>query len=256
MAPVFELWAEGKVQESIAASEDVRGRIARLPPEVREHVTALRALHSISLGRAGEALVIADAIMDPAQRAQVRALIFLASGDRQRMQDELARVDTSPGSAGSLLVAMAGQAARVTAASSLHGLDERTATRSRVIEGLAMIQAGEVVEARNKLSVASLVLEPADRAYFFVALDALAGTYEAQGDLGQAIEVLEETMSRRLAAAVHGDGIFWLMCQWKLATLYAANDRIDDATAIEAEIRQMMMAADESFPLAGATLDT
>ena len=256
MAPVFELWAEGKVQESVAASEDVRERIAHLPQDVREHVTALRALHSISLGRAAEALVIADAIMDPAQRAQVRALIFLASGDKQNMQAELGQVDTSPGSPGSLLVAMAGQASQVMAASSLHGLDERTSTRARVVEGLAKIQAGELVEARNKLSVASLVLEPADRAYFFVALDALAGTYEAQGDLGQAIDVLEETMSRRLDAAVHGDGIFWLMCQRKLAQLYAADERRDDAAAIEAEIRRMMTTADDSFPLASAALDT
>ena len=62
MAPVFEMWADGKVRESLAASEDVRERIAHLPQDVREHVTALRALHSISLGRAAEALVIADAI--------------------------------------------------------------------------------------------------------------------------------------------------------------------------------------------------
>jgi hypothetical protein len=256
MAPVFELWADGKVEESVAASEDVRGRIAHLPQDVREHVTALRALHSISLGRAGEAMVIADAIMDPAQRAQVRALIFLASGEKQNMQDELARVDKRPGSAGALLLAMSGQAAEAMAVSSLHGLDESTSTRARVVEGLAKIQAGEIVEARNKLSVSSLVLEPGDRAYFFVALDALAGTYKAQGDIGQAIEVLEETMSRRLDAAVHGDGIFWLMCQRNLAQLYAANDRPDDAAAINSEIRRMMVAADESFPLARASLET
>ncbi len=71
-----------------------------------------------------------------------------------------------------------------------------------------------------------------------------------QGDLADAIRVLERTTANPAGAALNNSGLFWMICQRQLAKLYRAADREYEAMQIEDQLRQLLIAADEYFPLA------
>jgi hypothetical protein len=191
VAPIFDLWADGKIEESLQANLDLQHRMRAEPAEVREQVAALLVQHAISLGRLSDAMVIAEAVTNTDHRAELRAAIAtMGTAEEQRL-------------------------------------------RSLVVQGMAAMQAGDLAAARSRLNVAALTLDIEDQAFFFVALDLLSGLHLKDGDLGLAIEVLEGTMGKRKLAASGGSGIFWLMCQWQLAKLYAQDQRADDARRID-----------------------
>ncbi len=249
MAPVFNLWSSGQVSESIAASHAIGDRIRNFPAPVRNELATLRALHAIGVGRADDALVITNTIGDPALKREVRALVHLADGNKQALHDELNELPSTSSSRSVLLLAMAGRADEALATNALLGSDEAASHRSLVVEGLASMQDGDLAGAHSKLNLASLVLDISDRAYFFVALDSLAGVIKEQGNLDQAIAILENTADKRSEAASTGDGIFWLMCQWQLAKLYEADNRMAEARAKQAQIRRWLAMADDDFPM-------
>ena len=255
-APVFDLWSEGKVEESLQASLDLQNRLRDVPTAVREQVAAYLVKHSISLGRIDEAMVIAEAVTDSEHRSELRAAILFASGQKEAMRAELESIDSFQHETTALLMAMAGMGDKALDGVQTLGSAEQQRLRSLVIEGMMAMQAGDLAAARARLNVAALTLDIEDQAFFFVALDVLSGLHLKNGELGMAIEVLEGTMGKRKRAASGGSGIFWLMCQWQLAKLYAEDERTDDALRIDAQRRHFMSIANESFPLANAELAT
>lgn len=255
-APVFDLWAEGKVEESLQASLDLQNRLRDVPLAVREQVAAYLVKHAISLGRIDEAMVIAEAVSDAEHRSELRAAILFASGQKEAMRAELESIDVFQHESTALLMAMAGMGDKALDGIQALGTAEQQRLRSLVIEGMMEMQAGDAAAARARLNVAALTLDIEDQAFFFVALDVLSGLHMKDGELGMAIEVLEGTMGKRKRAASGGSGIFWLMCQWQLAKLYAEDERTDDALRIDAQRRHFMSIANESFPLANAELAT
>ena len=256
VAPVFELWADGKIEESLQASLDLQDRLRDVPQAVREQVAAQLVQHAISLGRLDDAMVIAEAVNDADHRAELRAAILFAGGQKEAMREELATISAFEHESTALLMAMAGLADKALAGIEGMGTAEEQRLRSLVIQGMAAMQAGDLAAARSRLNVAALTLDIEDQAFFFVALDMLSGLHLKDGNLGLAIEVLEGTMGKRKRAASGGSGIFFLMCQWQLAKLYAQDQRSDDARRIDEERRHFMSIANESFPLASAELTT
>ena len=255
-APVFDLWADGKIEESLQASLDLQHRLRDLPQQVREQVAALLVQHAVSLGRIDDAMVIAEAVSDTNHRAELRASSLFASGQKEAMRAELEQVSSFQHQSTALLMAMAGLADKALAGVAELGTVEEQRMRSLVIQGMAAMQAGDPAAARSRLNVAALTLDIEDQSFFFVALDLLAGLHLQDGDVGLAIEVLEGTMGKRKRAASGGSGIFFLMCQWQLAKLYVEDERIDDAKRIDGDRRHFMSIANESFPLANAELAT
>ena len=256
VAPVFELWADGKIEESLQASLDLQDRLRDVPQAVREQVAAQLVQHAISLGRLDDAMVIAEAVNDADHRAELRAAILFAGGQKEAMREELATISAFEHESTALLMAMAGLADKALEGIEGMGTAEEQRLRSLVIQGMAAMQAGDLAAARSRLNVAALTLDIEDQAFFFVALDMLSGLHLKDGNLGLAIEVLEGTMGKRKRAASGGSGIFFLMCQWQLAKLYAQDQRSDDARRIDEERRHFMSIANESFPLASAELTT
>ena len=256
VAPVFELWADGRIEESLQASLDLQDRLRDVPQAVREQVAAQLVQHAISLGRLDDAMVIAEAVNDADHRAELRAAILFAGGQKEAMREELATISAFEHESTALLMAMAGLADKALAGIEGMGTAEEQRLRSLVIQGMAAMQAGDLAAARSRLNVAALTLDIEDQAFFFVALDMLSGLHLKDGNLGLAIEVLEGTMGKRKRAASGGSGIFFLMCQWQLAKLYAQDQRSDDARRIDEERRHFMSIANESFPLASAELTT
>ena len=256
VAPVFELWADGRIEESLQASLDLQDRLRDVPQAVREQVAAQLVQHAISLGRLDDAMVIAEAVNDADHRAELRAAILFAGGQKEAMREELATISAFEHESTALLMAMAGLADKALEGIEGMGTAEEQRLRSLVIQGMAAMQAGDLAAARSRLNVAALTLDIEDQAFFFVALDMLSGLHLKDGNLGLAIEVLEGTMGKRKRAASGGSGIFFLMCQWQLAKLYAQDQRSDDARRIDEERRHFMSIANESFPLASAELTT
>jgi hypothetical protein len=256
VAPVFELWSDGRIQESLQASLDLQHRLRNVPEEVRENVAALLVHHAISLGRIDDATVITEAINDADHRAELHAAILFASGRKDEMREELERIGSLKHESTAVLMAMAGLTDKALAGIAQLNVGGEQRLRSLVIHGIAAMQAGDLAAARSRLDVAALTLDVEDQAFFFVALDLLSGLHVKAGDVGLAIEVLEGTMDKRKRAASGGSGIFWLMCQWQLARLYAEEERAADAKRIDVERRHFMSIANESFPLANAQLET
>ncbi len=254
VAPVFDLWADGKIEESLQANLDLQHRLRDVPQPVRERVADLLVQHAVSLGRLSDAMVIAEAVSDTDHRAELRATILFAGGQKEAMRRELEQIDSFENETTALLMAMAGLTDKALEGIATMGTVEEQRLRSLVIQGMAAMQAGDLAAARSRLNVAALTLDIEDQAFFFVALDLLSGLHLKDGDLGLAIEVLEGTMGKRKRAASGGSGIFFLMCQWQLAKLYAQDQRSDDARRIDTERRHFMSIANESFPLANAEL--
>ena len=256
VAPVFDLWADGKIEESLQANLDLQHRMRDVPEPVREQVAALLVQHAISLGRLSDAMVIAEAVNNIDHRAELRAAILFAGGQKEAMREELEQIDSFKHESTALLLAMAGLTDKALEGIAAMGTADERRLRSLVIQGMAAMQAGDFAAARSRLNVAALTLDIEDQAFFFVTLDLLSGLHVEDGDLGLAIEVLEGTMGKRKRAAAGGSGVFWLMCQWQLAKLYTEDQRNDDARRIDTERRHFMSIANESFPLANAELTT
>ena len=256
VAPVFDLWADGRIEASLQANLELQDRLRDVPQAVREQVAAQLVQHAISLGRLDDAMVIAEAVNDANHRAELRAAILFAGGQNEAMREELVKISAFEHESTALLMAMAGLADKALEGIGTMGTAEEQRLRSLVIQGMAAMQAGDLAAARSRLNVAALTLDIEDQAFFFVALDMLSGLHVKDGNLGLAIEVLEGTMGKRKRAASGGSGIFFLMCQWQLAKLYAQDQRSDDARRIDEERRHFMSIANESFPLASAELTT
>jgi hypothetical protein len=77
----------------------------------------------------------------------------------------------------------------------------------------------------------------------------LSAVLRSEGNLEEAIGVLEKTMPQREVAAFNKSGLFWLMCQRQLASQYREAGRESDAVGLENELRAVLMLSDESFPL-------
>ena len=115
---------------------------------------------------------------------------------------------------------------------------------------LSSIESGDSMSAVSRLQAVTSVLEASDSGYYFVALDMLSGVLQSEGHLEDSIRVLEKTMPERESAAHNSSGLFWLMCQRKLAKQYRIAGRESDAIRLENELRDVLIFSDESFPLA------
>jgi len=85
----------------------------------------------------------------------------------------------------------------------------------------------------------------------FLYSETLARALHQRGDVAAAIRVLEETspLRERLFNRSSHSGYFWMRNQALLADLYRSAGRIDDARAIERDLRDMLATADAGNPM-------
>ncbi len=91
---------------------------------------------------------------------------------------------------------------------------------------------------------------PRLEALYFEALEILAEAYRLQGDLLQAIQLLEEVSKiSPLLVPRLGPATMWLRIKSQLAQLYRDEGRYEDARKIEDELRRLLALADSDHPI-------
>ena len=113
-------------------------------------------------------------------------------------------------------------------------------SRGNITEGMAMIE--------NTLP---LVNRPGAAATYFLGCEILAKAWRQQGDLGKAVQLLEEASERKsLLRAQTGLAIpLWMGLRLQLAQFYREMDRSAEARKIEDELRTLLAYADPDHPI-------
>ncbi len=118
----------------------------------------------------------------------------------------------------------------------------------RVAEGYVALAEGRAADAVSLLQQGFDNLTPA-RA--LRRLEALADAWVARGALNQAVRVLETVpISKEQSYCYCGSvGMFWMRTRWRLAELYREVGRVDEARAVESELRNLLQYADADHPM-------
>ena len=202
-----------------------------------------------------EAKILLERLSDSKQRNELRARFLFASGDKDKLKNHLASGKEFNEDVSALLMAISGlseEALELHNELRARGMSD---AKGAVIRARVAFGDGDLGLALSELqkAVADLTLD--DQAFYFVGHDLLAVVVKANGQLNEAIRVLERATARRENAAFNNSGLFWLMCQRQLARLYREADREFDATLIEDELRELLGLADGTFPLLASLED-
>jgi hypothetical protein len=228
VAPVFSAWSDGRIHEALSESRSVARRLPDLPVEIQAYVTDYLVDFLLSLGRISDARGLVAGLPDGDTRHALDAYILFAAGDKARIREVLEAES---------------------------GIEEASIAEKDVILAMVAMMDSNVAEAKSRLQSATSKLVVEDQKYYFVALDMLSGVLKSEGDLGGAVNVLERTTTTRDAAAHNRSSLVWLICQRNLASLYRESGRESDAVQIEDVLRDWLVLADETFPLALSLAD-
>ncbi|MBT8077130.1 MAG: hypothetical protein KJO31_01075 [Gammaproteobacteria bacterium] len=251
MFPALAAWTARDVPTTIDELQAVRAELGSMSRAVREEVLRNMIAVSLTLGQVRQARELVEELDDPANRHEIRAAVIFASGDKQGMKSHLAAGGNYDERLTPLLLSMAGFPERAVA---LQDELEKSGATSRsqgeVVRAIVALGAGQPDVAKAGLSRVVDRLTASDEAFYFVGPDMLAGILKGEGNLVAALSMLETTAPRRIEAAYHNSSLFWMMCQRQLANLYREAGRETEALRIEDELRDLLILADEQFPLA------
>ena len=247
--PVFSAWSTGDIEGALHKSQQLTEVLPTLPVEARNILIEHLVEFSTILGRLNEAENLLERLSDSKKRHELRARFLFASGDKGELKNYLASDTAFNEQVSALLMAISGLPEE---AMELHNeLRNRgmSDARGAVIRARIAFGNGVVATAESELRGAVTELTLADQAFYFVGHDLLAAVLKTNGQLTEAIHVLERTTPGRDDAAFNDSALYWMMCQGQLARLYREADREHDATLIEDELRDLLSLADNDFPL-------
>jgi tetratricopeptide (TPR) repeat protein len=118
----------------------------------------------------------------------------------------------------------------------------------RVVKGQLALAQGHTAKAIPLLEEGLQATSPSGTFTFFLGVEALARTWEAEGNLPEAIETLERASAGKSSAGIVR-GFAWMRVRWRLAQFYRKAGREQDAQRIEAELRKLLACADPDFPM-------
>ena len=122
-----------------------------------------------------------------------------------------------------------------------------------VARGELALARGQTTEATRLLEEGVRGIQPWPTAYFFLSSEALAQAWEQQGNTAKAVEILEAASRMKWPAIVWPSApFFWMKNQVRLAKLYRKLGREQEASEIEAELRQLLALADPDHPILAA----
>jgi hypothetical protein len=85
---------------------------------------------------------------------------------------------------------------------------------------------------------------------FYLGSESLASGLKKTGNVRRAIEVLERASERKFqAVANNNSGPYWLRCRFELSKLYRETGRVEDARAVESDLRKLLALADGDHPI-------
>lgn len=247
MRPVILAWDEGRIQEAYDRSQEVSSGLSDLPVEIRENLIPHLVHFSVSLGRLDDAIALTSILQNKDRQTELLAGISFAAGEMSQVRGLLDGGTGFRDATTALLMAMAGLNDVAVELISPAGAPNEGLPRLRVVVAMSALQSGDSLQARSLLRAASNELKISDGGFYFVAMDMLSGIFRDEGDLQNAIDVLENTMPQRGAAARNGSALFWLKCQLNLASLYRQADRDTEANDLENLLRDRLILADDAF---------
>lgn len=250
VSPILSAWAEGRMEDVLRESYKLSEQLPNFSPETQAYLIDHFVDISLAMGRVDDARRFAAVEPDSDRRYELQTRVLFALGDKDLMRAHLQSGDDFEDESTALFMAMAGLFDKAIALESALGTAETRSRKLDVILAMSSIESGDSMSAVSRLQAVTSVLEASDSGYYFVALDMLSGVLQSEGHLADSIRVLEKTMPERESAAHNSSGLFWLMCQRKLAKQYRIAGRESDAVRLENELRDVLIFSDESFPLA------
>jgi hypothetical protein len=250
MFPVISAWTEGNLQEAIQQSKILQESLTALRPATKNAVVRNLIAMSLSLGKLEEARGLIEQIDDAAERHELRAVVMFASGEKKGLKGHLASGKNYEEQFTALLLSMAGFPEQALALHDQLLASGMNTAQGAVVRAIIALGDGRPEFAKTELQSVVDKLAAEDQAYYFVGPDMLAKILETEGDLVGALSMLETTSSRRVEAAYNNSALFWMMCQRQLAKLYREAGRELEAIRIENNLRELLILADDDFPLA------
>lgn len=247
--PVIATWIGGDLRGASLESRKLREELPMLPDETKNLLIRHLASFSLMLGQIDESRNLVALLSDPSQSHGMQARILFALGDMQGLRVHLTTGGDVKDRMTILLMSMSGLTEEAITLQRELSPGKAHRGQAAVIHAIEDISDGRHDSAKQRLQIAITELTDEDQAYYLVAADLLSGIFKSEGDLPGAIGMLETTMPWRNEAAFNKAGIFWLVCQRKLARLYRQAGRENDAARIEKDLRNMLILSDEDFPL-------
>jgi len=136
----------------------------------------------------------------------------------------------------------------------------RTEGMKMLEEALSSFRSADKTEqlleaANDRRDKQMLVMHPQkdSAAAYFMGSEILAEAWRTQGNLGNAVQVLEDAAEKELLLLADQSspltGALWVRVQGLLAQLYREMGRDEDAGKIEAELRSLLAYADADHPI-------
>lgn len=246
---VFNVWSEGDLQGALRTSQQLRENLPSLQIETQNLLIEHLAEFSIVLGRVNDAEDLLERLSDSETRNELRARLLFASGNRDKLRNHLASGNNFKDEVTALLMAISGLPEQALALQNDLQSRGMSDARGAIVRAKVAFDSGDLIAAKSELQRAVAELTVEDHAFFFVGYDLLAAILQAEGQLTDAVRMLERMEPIRIEAAVNNAGLYWLMCQQHLARLYREIDQHSDATLVENELRELLLLADNNFPL-------
>ena len=248
--PVFALWDAGDIEGAFARSKKIMRDLNGEESDVRSSLAGELVRFYVGLGRIDDAEMLAAVVQENSVRLELEAVIAFSSGNRTRARELLDQdIDVTEPTTALLMVMVGLQEKASESLKNMPGL-RNASQKLDMISAIGAMNDGDLDLAGSSFERAANEMDVHDEGFFYVATDMHAELARFGGDLDEAIEILEKTTPRQDVAIRNGSAIFWLMCQRKLADLYAEAGRLDDAEKIEDLIVRKLILADDSFPLA------
>ena len=247
--PVLSAWLDGEVTVAVTESRRLQDQLSQWPRNVQDLVAEELGGVALALGQLERAETLFDLVSDPTERYELHALTLLANLDSDGLGKYLGSGVEFSDPKTAFLLSMTGHQSKATLL--LDRLESRGLSEAQagVIRGSIAFQQGDLATAQAELNRVVDELTPEDGGFYFIGPDLLAETLIAEGKSLEAVKVLESTSMHRGQAAYHGAGLFWVLCQHRLITLYREVGRDKDADQLEAVLRNALRFADKGFTL-------
>ena len=137
---------------------------------------------------------------------------------------------------------------RATTGSRPPGSQQFFSANMELAWGVLKLSQGDTAEGIAMLE-STLPLLPSESSYYDRGTEILAEAYTRQGNLGTAIQLLEEASEKLPFGSLVDSPSLWLRVRWQLADLYRQTGRNADAREIEDELRRLLALADADHPI-------
>ncbi len=249
LVPVVTAWTSRDIERTAREIRRVQNELSRWSSDVQNYTAQRLGDIALSLGRVQDARILYDMVSAAARRQELQSRTYFALGDKDGLRSHLLAGLNYTDPLTALLMSMSGLPDKAAELFSNLQPGDISAAQSGVIRASLARANGDLAAAVQELEAVVGELTPADRGLFFVGPDMLAMALNNSGQSARAVDILERLGDHQTEAAYQGAGLFWMMCQHRLANFYRAAGRTDDADRVETRLRQMLELADEDFPL-------